>query len=110
MSLSSRRTSRGLATPLAFLAAGALLVGCTSNEPAAGDSDSGGEARAASDNDDTGDTVVIGFSGPAADGARGATSAQPPDLVSAGEALLQQDGGDDDHASGHRLGRAGQVV
>ena len=67
MSLSSRRTSRGLATPLAFLAAGALLVGCTSNEPAAGDSDSGAEARAASSNDDSGDTVVIGFSGPAAD-------------------------------------------
>ena len=67
MSLSSRRTARGLATPLAFLAAGALLVGCTSNEPAAGDSDSGGEARAASSNDDSGDSVVIGFSGPAAD-------------------------------------------
>ena len=67
MSLSSRRTSRGLATPLAFLAAGALLVGCTSNEPAASEGDSGGEARAASSNDDSGDTVVIGFSGPAAD-------------------------------------------
>ena len=67
MSLSSRRTARGLATPLAFLAAGALLVGCTSNEPAAGEGDSATEARAASSNDDTGDTVTIGFSGPAAD-------------------------------------------
>jgi ribose transport system substrate-binding protein len=69
MSLSSRRTSRGLATPLALLAAGALLTGCTSNDPAGSDSGSasGGEARAASSNDDSGDTVVIGFSGPAAD-------------------------------------------
>ena len=64
MSLSTRR---GLATPLAFLAAGALLVGCTSNEPAAGEGDSSTEARAASSNDDSGDTVTIGFSGPAAD-------------------------------------------
>ena len=67
MSLSSRRTSRGLATPLALLAAGALLVGCTSNEPAASEGDSATEARAASSNDDSGDTVTIGFSGPAAD-------------------------------------------
>jgi ribose transport system substrate-binding protein len=67
MSLSSRRTARGLATPLALLATGALLVGCTSNEPASGGSDTGGEARAASSNDDSGDTVTIGFSGPAAD-------------------------------------------
>jgi ABC-type sugar transport system substrate-binding protein len=66
MSLPSR-TARGLATPLAFLAAGALLVGCTSNEPAASGSESGTQARAASSNDDTGDTVTIGFSGPAAD-------------------------------------------
>jgi ABC-type sugar transport system substrate-binding protein len=67
MSLSSRRTARGLATPLAFLAAGALLVGCTSNEPAAGEGDTATDARAASSNDDAGDTVTIGFSGPAAD-------------------------------------------
>ena len=44
MSLSSRRTARGLATPLAVLTAGALLVGCTSNEPAGGDSEGGTEA------------------------------------------------------------------
>jgi len=67
MSLSTRRTPRGLATPLALIAAGALLAGCTSNEPADDGGDTGGEARAASSNDDSGDTVTIGFSGPAAD-------------------------------------------
>ena len=66
MHLSTRRTSRGLATPLALLAAGALLVGCTSNEAdTAAPEDSGTAAK--SDNDATGDTVTIGFSGPAAD-------------------------------------------
>jgi ribose transport system substrate-binding protein len=68
----SLRTSsplrRLLTTSGALLAAGALLVGCTSNDPepaANGNSDSG--SNAGSSNDDTGDTVVIGFSGPAAD-------------------------------------------
>jgi ABC-type sugar transport system substrate-binding protein len=60
--------SRGLSRTLALLAAGALLVGCTSNEPAdSGTSDNAGANNATSANDDPGDTVTIGFSGPAAD-------------------------------------------
>ncbi|MGA9747949.1 MAG: substrate-binding domain-containing protein [Nocardioides sp.] len=45
-----------------------LATGCTSNEPepAAGE-DSGTDTAAASSNDDPGETVTIGFSGPAAD-------------------------------------------
>jgi ribose transport system substrate-binding protein len=68
----SLRTSsplrRVLTTSGALLAAGALLVGCTSNdpEPAANDN-SGSGSNAGSSNDDPGDTVVIGFSGPEAD-------------------------------------------
>ncbi len=53
------------------LVAGAvLLTGCTSNTPAPADdeADSGGEvAVGAGANDETGDTVTIGFSAPAAD-------------------------------------------
>ena len=44
-------------------------MGCTSNdpEPSADSTESGDTSNAASDNDDPGDTVVIGFSGPQAD-------------------------------------------
>ncbi len=52
-------------TAVALISAGALVAGCTSNEPeSSGDS---GTANAASDNDEEGDTVRIGFSAPAAD-------------------------------------------
>lgn len=66
MSVSKAR--RRLSTSGALLAAGLLLVGCTSNE-ADTSSDGGGEstANAASSNDESGETVTIGFSGPAAD-------------------------------------------
>ena len=51
---------------------GALVVGCTSNEPeeesAAGSTDGGDSTAApAGGNDEPGETVTIGFSGPAAD-------------------------------------------
>jgi ABC-type sugar transport system substrate-binding protein len=64
-----RPSRRFLATVGAFVAAGALVAGCTSNEPESeGD---GGSTEAAgnagSSNDETGETVTIGFSGPAAD-------------------------------------------
>jgi ABC-type sugar transport system substrate-binding protein len=52
-------------TAAALAAAGALLVACTSNES---DSDNqGGEQSAVSNNDEPGETVTIGFSGPEAD-------------------------------------------
>ena len=68
MSMRSGRPSRGLSTTLALLAAGSLLVGCTSNEPAdTGAGEDAGSNNASSNNDEPGDTVTIGFSGPAAD-------------------------------------------
>ena len=46
-------------TAVALISAGALVAGCTSNEPeSSGDS---GTANAASDNDEEGDTVRIGY-------------------------------------------------
>jgi ABC-type sugar transport system substrate-binding protein len=69
MSLSSLRPSRRATAPVAaLLAGGLLLTGCTGNttpaaETAAGTSNEG----AASSNDEAGDTVTIGFSGPEAD-------------------------------------------
>ena len=65
----SARTTRTRATmALSSLAAAALLVGCTSNEPeAADDGDSKATTNAGSSNDDPGETVTIGFSGPEAD-------------------------------------------
>ncbi|MBI9115571.1 substrate-binding domain-containing protein [Sanguibacter suaedae] len=65
--LSARRTLRQRMTVLTVAtAASALLVtGCTSNTPE--DEDVSADAGTASDNDATGDTVVIGFSAPAAD-------------------------------------------
>ncbi|WP_158371841.1 substrate-binding domain-containing protein [Cellulosimicrobium cellulans] len=62
----TRRRGRVLA-PVAVLSV-AFLAACTSNAPAEED-DGGTEAApvAVSDNDEAGDTVVIGFSAPAAD-------------------------------------------
>jgi len=57
---------RVTSTAVAFIGAGVLLAGCTSNEPESS-GDGGGGNNAASDNDESGDTVVIGFSAPAAD-------------------------------------------
>ena len=69
--MSLRTTSplrRKLTSAGALLAAAALLVGCTSNEPeAADDGDSKATTNAGSSNDDPGETVTIGFSGPEAD-------------------------------------------
>jgi ribose transport system substrate-binding protein len=53
-------------TAVALVGAGVLLAGCTGNTPESSGNGSGGN-NAASDNDATGDTVVIGFSAPAAD-------------------------------------------
>lgn len=47
--------------------AGLVLTACTSNTPAPADSSAAAAPAAASDNDASGDTVVIGFSAPAAD-------------------------------------------
>jgi len=66
MSLSSGRPSRGLSSTLALIAAGALLVGCTGNTPDTAGTDDNA-ATNSTQNDETGDTVTIGFSGPAAD-------------------------------------------
>ncbi len=67
MSLHSGRPSSGLSRMLALLAAGTLLVGCTSNEPADSGSEDAAGAVTTSDNDEPGDRITIGFSGPAAD-------------------------------------------
>jgi len=65
MSVSVRR----LAAPVALLASAALLAACTSNTPEQPANTGGGNAPAAAagSNDETGDTVTIGFSAPAAD-------------------------------------------
>ncbi len=63
----SARHRRLLTTTVAVVGAAALVTGCTGNTPEASSSDSGGGNNAASSNDDPGDTVVIGFSAPAAD-------------------------------------------
>ncbi len=60
------RRQRVLYSVGALVATGALLMGCTSNDPDDGSSDEG-SSNAASDNDEPGDEVVIGFSGPEAD-------------------------------------------
>ena len=68
MSAASRRPYRRLmTTAVAFVGAGALVAGCTSNEPENQGSGGGGTDNAASSNDEEGDTVTIGFSAPAAD-------------------------------------------
>jgi ribose transport system substrate-binding protein len=56
-----------LMTSGALLAASALLVSCTSNEPEASDNNTKAAGNNGSSNDDPGDKVVIGFSGPQAD-------------------------------------------
>ena len=67
MSATRQRGYRRLtSTAVALVGAGALLAGCTGNTPESSGS-SGGGNNAASDNDKSGDTVVIGFSAPAAD-------------------------------------------
>ncbi|MEP7766193.1 substrate-binding domain-containing protein [Sanguibacter sp. 25GB23B1] len=65
--LSTRRTLRQRMTLLTVTAAASalLVTGCTSNTPE--DDDAGADPGTMSDNDATGDTVVIGFSAPAAD-------------------------------------------
>jgi ABC-type sugar transport system substrate-binding protein len=67
---STRPLKRMSAAGGALLAAAVVLVGCTSNDPAEVDDDTNGSsapADAGSSNDDLGETVVIGFSGPQAD-------------------------------------------
>ncbi|SCX45343.1 ribose transport system substrate-binding protein [Klenkia marina] len=61
----SARHRRLLTTTVAVVGAAALVTGCTGNTPEATSSAGGNDA--ASSNDETGDTVVIGFSAPAAD-------------------------------------------
>ncbi len=56
---------RLMTSAVALVGAGALVAGCTSNEPE--NQNSGDSNNAASSNDESGDTVVIGFSAPAAD-------------------------------------------
>ena len=51
----------------AAIAALLFLTGCTSNSPDSEASGGSGDSEAVSANDDPGDTVTIGFSGPAAD-------------------------------------------
>jgi ABC-type sugar transport system substrate-binding protein len=68
MSVSTLPRRRRLLTGVAALAVSAVvLTGCTSNEPEPTGDTGGGTENAASSNDDTGETVTIGFSGPAAD-------------------------------------------
>src|ERR687894_2156267 len=68
MSAARQRPYRRLMTSaVALVGAGALVAGCTSNEPENEGSGGGGTDNAASSNDEAGDTVVIGFSAPAAD-------------------------------------------
>jgi ribose transport system substrate-binding protein len=58
-----------MTTAVALVGAGALVAGCTSNEPEQEESSGNGTSSggAASSNDEPGDTVTIGFSAPAAD-------------------------------------------
>ncbi len=65
MSAARQRPFRRMTfTAAALMSAGALVAGCTGNEP---ESSGGGGNNAASDNDDEGESVRIGFSAPAAD-------------------------------------------
>jgi ribose transport system substrate-binding protein len=67
MSAARQRPYRRLtSTAAALFGAGVLLTACTGNTPESS-GDNGGGNVAASDNDEAGDTVVIGFSAPAAD-------------------------------------------
>jgi ribose transport system substrate-binding protein len=67
MSAARQRPYRRLmSTAVALAGAGVLVAGCTSNEPESSGGDGGGD-NVASSNDETGETVRIGFSAPAAD-------------------------------------------
>jgi ribose transport system substrate-binding protein len=67
MSATRRRGRRRVSsTAVALVGAAVLLAGCTGNTPASS-GNGGGGSNAASANDDTGKTVTIGFSAPAAD-------------------------------------------
>src|SRR5215212_4986988 len=66
MSASRQRFRRLTYTTVALLSAGALVAGCTGNEPESSGGGGGGN-NAASDNDESGDEVVVGFSAPAND-------------------------------------------
>ncbi|MGY1856960.1 substrate-binding domain-containing protein [Modestobacter sp. SYSU DS0290] len=61
-----RPYGRLLSTAVCLVGAGALVAGCTSNTPESSGSSDGG-SNVASSNDETGETVRIGFSAPAAD-------------------------------------------
>lgn len=65
----NRPFRRLLATAASVTAACALVVGCTSNEPEeeSGGDDGGNAEPAAGSNDEPGEEIVIGFSGPEAD-------------------------------------------
>ncbi|MCZ2820475.1 substrate-binding domain-containing protein [Modestobacter sp. VKM Ac-2977] len=68
MSATRQRPHRRLlTTTVGLLGAGVLVAGCTSNTPESSGSDEGGGDVVASSNDETGETVRIGFSAPAAD-------------------------------------------
>jgi ribose transport system substrate-binding protein len=58
---------RVTSTAVAFIGAGVLLAGCTGNTPESESGGDGGGNNAASDNDESGDTVRIAFSAPAND-------------------------------------------
>lgn len=67
MSATRQRGYRRLtSTAIALIGASALIAGCTGNTPES-EGSGGGGSNAASDNDEPGDTVTIGFSAPAAD-------------------------------------------
>ncbi len=67
MSAARQRPYRRLtSTAAALIGVGVLMTACTGNTPEESGGDGGGNV-AASDNDETGDTVTIGFSAPAAD-------------------------------------------
>ncbi len=67
--MSRRRTSKKIAAGLAAGATVVALAACTSNDPSDDEEDLGGGTSQAEQgsNDEEGDTVVIGFSAPAAD-------------------------------------------
>ena len=65
--MSARLSRRWLTAAGALAAASLLVTGCTSNEPQSDDDATQAAPVAAGENDEKGDTVVIGFSAPAAD-------------------------------------------